>query len=225
MPGHLQNPPRVATGDPLMSAELWNRMAESVDRLNAEMSRLRVGEDSQALSSKPILVELTSFNPDTKMYSGHGLVPGNGAYTEGDLDFAGNIFERKGYVGIELGAFVEVRPAGSCVQASCGATPDKPKKLFSFQFVLPRQMFAVQVSQIGGSQFVPTTSTPASFTYSVANADGHVIVPTNAPIQPERRRSLVYIDPGSGVGYGYYDDAATFHLYDANERIVFEDCA
>lgn len=85
---------------------------------------------------------------------------------------------------------------------------------------MPGMMFAVKVTQTGGSAGTKTAS--CSYTYTVKDLADQQL---GASMTPQKARPWYgAMKPGSGYGLGFYDASGTFYLYDANETLDTESC-
>jgi hypothetical protein len=85
---------------------------------------------------------------------------------------------------------------------------------------LPRRLtsglFAVRVEQTGGSD--GTSSTAASWTYTVRDVSSTVTLGTVVAVARPRPNGLMTYQSGSdGFGVAFYDDDGTLKLWDAGE--------
>lgn len=164
----------------------------------------------------PLFARLTAYPNTSSAKNYTGIVQqsdnaGGYADTSPAVTLTGQIFERKGFVGIELGAIVEIVADGTWTGSSLVLASGTA--VYTFQFVLPRQFFAVKVYKTSGAAGPPST-----WVYTAKTPDGDVIA---TGLTPELRRpsGTATTNPSDGtIGTGYYDATGAFHLWDANEN-------
>lgn len=162
-----------------------------------------------------IPVRLTAYinTSSAKNYTGVLRTPnGSGGYSDVSptVTYTGQIFEKRGFVGVELGGTVFIQAAG--VWSGSGSVLTAGTAVYEFTFVEPRQIFAVKVYKTGGSAGPVST-----WVYTAKSPDGDVL---GTGLTPEMRRpsGTATTAPSDGTtGTGYWTAAGVFVLLDANE--------
>lgn len=189
----------------------------AIDALNEIKGR--PGPPSQVFTTFPsgsgstlTPVRISAFNATDLYYTGVKLQPnGTGGFSDVSptVTIAG-IFEKRGYIGIEIGARVWITSAGALTSAVGALATGTP--VYNFEFVLPRQAFAVKVYKTSG-----VAGPPSTWVYTAKSPDDHQIATGLTPVL-RRPASVATTAPTDGTyGTGWYDDAGVFSLFDSNE--------
>jgi len=109
-------------------------------------------------------VRFSAFDPVNHVYTGVKRVPNNvGGYEDTDPAVQLKVFEVSDFIGVELGATVHVQSLGSW-DGSESVMP-LGTAIYGFEFVRPREPFAVSVAQIDGAN--GNGSTVATWAYKL----------------------------------------------------------
>lgn len=184
-----------------------DRIAKAVKRVENLPPRELVSESSLLPHNPPFWANIVSYDSGTDRYSWAKQKYNSVGYLDDDAPTGDkNAYEVNGVAYIGKGTNVLLFFAGY---------DGSGNPLYAFLVPNPYSLFAVKVTQTGGSG--GDDATACSFTYTVKDLNLNTI---GTAMTPKKRRTAVgaYVAGGANtIGSAYVDETGALQLFDANE--------